>query len=303
MDKSLLYKHFKGDASSSERKAVRTWVEASADHYDEYIRERKLFDASLLLSPHEVRRSLKVRLMRLGRMTAAAAAVFALGILFQHFNTRPEEGLMQRIVVPMGQRVNLQLADGTDVWLNSGSEFTYSTTFSKSDRRVTLDGEGYFKVTKDTRHPFRVETACAAVEVLGTEFDLAVSRSTGDFRTSLVEGSVRIEAGDAWTVLKPNESATLHNGTFVISEIADNDEFLWRDGILSFAETPFIELMKRFEQFYGVKIRVDNRRMAGYSAMGKFRQADGVEHALRVLASDAGFDYVFDDKNQLIIIK
>lgn len=75
MDKSLLYKYFKGDASPSERKAIRTWVEASADHYDEYIRERKLFDASLLLSPHEVRRPLKVRLMRLGRMTAAAAAV------------------------------------------------------------------------------------------------------------------------------------------------------------------------------------------------------------------------------------
>ena len=53
--------------------------------------------------------------MRLGRMTAAAAAVFVLGILFQYFNTRSEEGLMQRIVVPMGQRVNLQLADGTDV--------------------------------------------------------------------------------------------------------------------------------------------------------------------------------------------
>jgi len=69
MDKSLLYKYFKGDASPSERKAIRTWVEASADHYDEYIRERKLFDASLLLSPHEVRRPLKVRLMRLGRMS------------------------------------------------------------------------------------------------------------------------------------------------------------------------------------------------------------------------------------------
>lgn len=303
MDKNLLYKYFKGEASPSERKAVRTWVEASADHYDEYIRERKLFDASLLLSPREVRSPLKARLLRLGRMAAAAVAVFALGVLFQHLNTRPEEGLMQRIIVPMGQRVNLQLADGTDVWLNSGSEFTYSTTFSKSDRRVTLDGEGYFKVAKDARHPFRIETACAAVEVLGTEFDLAASRSTGDFRTSLVEGSVRIEAGDVWTVLKPNESATLHDGTFVISEITDGDEFLWRDGILSFGETPFVELMKRFEQFYGVKIRVDNRRMAGYSAMGKFRQADGVEHALRVLASDAGFDYVFDDKNQLIIIK
>ena len=129
MDKNLLYKYFKGEASPSERKAVRTWVEASADHYDEYIRERKLFDASLLLSPREVRSPLKARLLRLGRMAAAAAAVFALGVLFQHLNTRPEEGLMQRIIVPMGQRVNLQLADGTDVWLNSGSEFTYSTTF------------------------------------------------------------------------------------------------------------------------------------------------------------------------------
>ena len=75
MDKNLLYKYFKGEASPSERKAVRTWVEASADHYDEYIRERKLFDASLLLSPREVRSPLKARLLRLGRMVAAAAAV------------------------------------------------------------------------------------------------------------------------------------------------------------------------------------------------------------------------------------
>ena len=303
MDRSLLYKYFRGEASPSERSAVRVWVEASADHYDEYMHERRLFDASLLLAPREMRRSLGARLLRLGRMAAAAAAVFALGVLFQHIHTKPEEGLMQRIVVPMGQRVNLQLADGTDVWLNSGSEFSYSTTFSKSDRTVMLDGEGYFKVTKDAEHPFRVETACAAVEVLGTEFDLAASRATGEFCTSLVEGSVRIESGDARTVLKPNESATLCDGTFVISQIADSEEFLWRDGILSFGETPFMELMKRFEQFYGVTIRVDNRRVIGYSAMGKFRQADGVEHALRVLASDAGFDYVFDDKNQLIIIK
>lgn len=303
MDKSLLYRFFKGDASPSERSAVRAWVEASDANYNEYIRERKLFDATLLLTVRQNRRPLGARILRLGRFAAAAAAVFALGVLFQHLSMRPEEGLMQRIVVPMGQRVNLQLADGTDVWLNSGSEFTYSTAFSRSDRSVTLDGEGYFKVTKDTRHPFRVHTACATVEVLGTEFDLAASRATGEFRTSLVEGSVRIESGDARTVLKPNESATLHNGTFVISEIADSEEFLWRDGILSFGATPFIDLMKRFEQFYGVTIRVDNRRVVGYSAMGKFRQADGVEHALRVLASDAGFDYVFDDKNQLIIIQ
>ena len=56
MDKSLLYKYFKGDASPSERKAIRTWVEASADHYDEYIRERKLFDASLLTLSYRISR-------------------------------------------------------------------------------------------------------------------------------------------------------------------------------------------------------------------------------------------------------
>ncbi len=303
MNKSLLYKYFKGDATTAERNVVRRWVEASPDHYEEYIRERRLFDATLLLARRSVRQPLGLRLLRLGRVAAAAAAVFALGILFQHIMTRPEESLMQRIVVPMGQRVNLQLADGTDVWLNSGSEFTYSTAFSKSDRTVTLDGEGYFKVAKDAEHPFRVHTSKATVEVLGTEFDLKAYDDSPEFTASLLEGAVQLVAGDARTILKPNESATLHNGTFVISEITDGDEFLWRDGILSFGETPFVELMKRFEQFYGVKIRVDNRRMAGYSAMGKFRQADGVEHALRVLASDAGFDYLFDEENQLIIIQ
>ena len=303
MDRNLLYRYFRGEATPEERHMVRCWTDESREHYDEFIKERKIYDASLLLGRPSRRVPLSLRLLKAGKIAAAAAAVFICGILFQDIISVEEPDSLQRIVVPEGQRVNVTLADGTDIWLNSGSELTYSTSFSKSDRNVTLDGEGYFQVAEDKENPFRVHTSKATVEVLGTVFNLKAYDDSPEFTASLLEGSVKLTSGSASAKLRPDESASLRNGAFEISQITDEDEFLWREGILCFGETPFLELMKRFENFYGVTIRVDNPDMADYSAMGKFRQSDGVEHALRVLATDAGFQYVFDDINQLIIIK
>ena len=99
---------------------------------------------------------------------------------------------MNTITVPAGQRANLTLADGTNVWLNARSEMRYPAVFTGNKREITLDGEAYFEVTHNEDKPFVVQTNKCNVEVLGTKFNVEAYSDSEDFCTSLMEGSVRV---------------------------------------------------------------------------------------------------------------
>ena len=145
MDKNLLYKYFKGEASPSERKAVRTWKRPPTTTTNTSASVNS--STPRCCSRRVVRSPLKARLLRLGRM-AAAAAVFALGSFVPAPQYPSRRGALCSASVPMGQRVNLQLADGTDVWPNSGSEFIIPRHFRRatagnaSTARAFQSGEG-----------------------------------------------------------------------------------------------------------------------------------------------------------------
>ena len=99
---------------------------------------------------------------------------------------------MNTIKVPAGQRANLTLPDGTNVWLNARSEMRYPAVFTGNKREITLDGEAYFEVTHNEDKPFVVQTNKCNVEVLGTKFNVEAYSDSEDFCTSLMEGSVRV---------------------------------------------------------------------------------------------------------------
>ena len=99
---------------------------------------------------------------------------------------------MQTITVPAGQRINITLVDGTNVWLNARTSLSYPVKFGKNNRQVVLDGEAYFDVTKDKSKPFIVQTDNYNVEVLGTKFDVNAYSETGEFETTLMSGSVKV---------------------------------------------------------------------------------------------------------------
>ena len=289
--------------NDAQRHQIRQWVEASEDNRNEFMQARKLYDATLLLAPR-TSKAVHNKIIRFVRYAAAIAAAIAIGVFGMYiYVSNDTNSAIQQIVVPEGQRVNIMMADGSEVWLNSGSRMTYSTGFSKKERNVTLDGEGYFKVARDEKRPFRIHTLKADVEVLGTEFNVRSYDRDSIFSTSLIQGSVKLTAENSSAILSPEDEAFLTKDGFKISKIRDHDEFMWKDGILAYRQTPFRELVKRFEQFYNVRIRIDNPDVLDYSSMGKFRREDGVEHALDVLASDAGFTYEVDNDNHLIIIK
>lgn len=314
MNKDILYKFFEGTASLEEEKDVKRWMEASAENQRAFFKERKLFDSMLLLGDENKIRSGKKRFsinlssLRTELIKIAAVVAITLGGSFLYFQSlqEREQMAMQTISVPAGQRINITLPDGTNVWLNARTSLTYPTKFSKKNRQVVLDGEAYFDVARNEKKPFTVQTDKYNVEVLGTKFDVDAYSETGEFETTLMRGSVRVASVDdpeQNLVLKPDSKVSLRDGKLHVTPVEDYNPYRWKEGLICFRNESFMSIMKDFEKYYGLAIHVKNKEVMKYVYTGKFRQTDGVDYALRVLQKDIKFTYHRDDDNQIIYVE
>ena len=314
MNKDILYKFFEGNASFEEEAAVKQWMEESAENRLAFLKERKLFDAMLLLGNEEIikngkkRFSINLSSLRTELIKIAAVVAITLGGSYFYYQSSLEKELMamQTITVPAGQRINITLVDGTNVWLNARTSLSYPVKFGKNNRQVVLDGEGYFDVTKDKSKPFIVQTDNYNVEVLGTKFDVNAYSETGEFETTLMSGSVKVASASDSTqkiTLKPNNKVYLQDGKLHVTAVDDYNPYRWKEGLICFKNETFTSIMKDFEKYYGLTIQVKNKNVFKYVYTGKFRQTDGIDYALRVLQKDIKFTYQRDDENQIIYIE
>jgi len=314
MNKETLYKFFEGNASFEEEVAVKQWMEESSENRQSFLKERKLFDAMLLLGNEKVIKAGKKRYpinlssLRTELIKIAAVIAITLGgsYLYHQYSFEKELMATNTISVPAGQRINITLIDGTNVWLNARTSLTYPVKFSKKNRQVILDGEAYFEVAKDKTKPFIVQTNKYNVEVLGTKFDVNAYSETGEFETTLMSGSVRVASTSdpaQKLTLKPNNKVYLQDGQLHVSVVDDFNPYRWKEGLICFKNESFTSIMKDFEKYYGLTIQVRNKEVLKYVYTGKFRQTDGIDYALRVLQKDIKFDYQRDDENQIIYIE
>lgn len=310
MERKILYRFFEGKASLEEEEEVCDWTEASEENMQEYIKERKYFDLLLIQNkrnstPHSS--SGKVYLLNNLIKYAAVVLLFIMCGLQAYYITKPEKNSeMNTITVPTGQRVNLLLSDGTNVWLNSGSRMRYPASFTKGKREVTLDGEGYFEVTKDPKRPFVVQTDKYNIQVLGTKFNVEAYNDTPLFSAALMEGSIQISdktKPSNITLLHPQQKANSINGQLVVEKIQNYDIYRWRDGLLCFEHIAFNDLMKEFEKTYDIQIINENKNLDNYICSGKFRISDGVDFILQVLQRDVKFRFQRNENNTIIYIK
>ena len=314
MNKDILYKFFEGNASFEEEAAVKQWMEESAENRLAFLKERKLFDAMLLLGNEEIikngkkRFSINLSSLRTELIKIAAVVAITLGGSYFYYQSSLEKELMamQTITVPAGQRINITLVDGTNVWLNARTSLSYPVKFGKNNRQVVLDGEAYFDVTKDKSKPFIVQTDNYNVEVLGTQFDVNAYSETGEFETTLMSGSVKVASASDSTqkiTLKPNNKVFLQDGKLHVTAVDDYNPYRWKEGLICFKNETFTSIMKDFEKYYGLTIQVKNKNVFKYVYTGKLRQTDGIDYALRVLQKDIKFTYQRDDENQIIYIE
>lgn len=213
------------------------------------------------------------------------------------------------IKIPYGKRFQLQLSDGTLVHLNSGTTLKYPVKFiAGENRQVFLDGEAFFDVAKDKKHPFIVNADALNVRVLGTHFN--VSNYPEDTATDvvLVEGSVGMyrsnEEFDAAknTILKPgfkgsfNKENTLISTKPVITDIYTS----WINGGLTFRNMTFKNIITKLERRYNVTIINKNEKLANEKFNASFSD-ESIEKVMSYFNDIHGINYTI--KNNQILIK
>lgn len=306
IDKEILHRFFKGVADAEEKKKVRQYLEASQENWNEYLRERKLFDAVQVNRgwSHRVLQKRPMLLRRMVKETLKLAAVFviALGIAYLWKQDAPVDESITSINTLYGQMANVTLPDGTKVWLNSNTHIEFPSVFSGDKREIKIDGEAYFEVVHDTKRAFIVHTPREeSVRVLGTKFYVEAYSNSENFETALMEGCVEVNNKNNSLIISPMERVVLKDGKMVVEQITDMDTYRWREGLICFKNKPFMEIIKELEKYYDVKMIISGKEIRNPQLTVKFRLSDGIEHALRVLQRESNFSYSRDEGKNIFI--
>lgn len=166
----------------------------------------------------------------------------------------PEAVIYNKIETPFGGKYQINLPDGSKVWLNSASTLRFPALFSGNTREVELNGEAYFDVAKNPNKPFKVITKDQIVEVLGTQFNINSYSDEGTFKTTLIEGSVKIIYKDKVVMLNPGQQFQPNMKSANVVE-ADTDEVVaWKNGYFLFKDEDIQSIMRKVSRWYNVEI-------------------------------------------------
>lgn len=306
-----LDKYFLGALSDTEKKELFDRIESNPDDKAEFVRMQNTITISKLGKQngdtewasrkmeelgnqinHKKARELYINLTKY----AAVIAILLVNIwlLTDKFFPTEKASLYTKIEVPKGQRIFMTLQDGTEAWLSPRSVIRIPNEFSKTERSVELDGEGFFSVTKDAERPFVVKTRKHNIKVLGTRFNVFAYSESQRFETDLLEGRVEIINNcnpSESVILSHGEKATWENDRLVTSlSIFNNEEYL-KNGIFSFSNKPFKEILDYLSLWYNVKFDLHNANELDHPVSGKFRQSDEVKNILKALQGVHHFNY------------
>ena len=291
----------KCETTPEEEVAILDWLDADPENQRQLDSLDFQFNAAVLhmeqpqSEDQSSRRINPFRAFIYAGVAAAIALFLAVGNgWYQARQTRLDlESLNTTINVPIGQRIELTLQDGTRVCLNAGSSLEFPNVFSKHDRKVRLSGEAMFDVMPDADCPFVVETYGYDVQVYGTKFNVEADAASAEFSTALLQGSVKVtdRASGAGFFLVPGEKAELVQGKLRRSPITNSEEYLWTEGIISLQCDSFTELLKRMEKAYDVHFIIQFDKEPVVRCRGKIRVSDGIEHALEIIKLGTDFNY------------
>lgn len=157
---------------------------------------------------------------------------------------------------PRGGQYSITLSDGTKVWLNSSSSLRFPTAFTTSQRKVELTGEGYFEVAKNPARPFKVQVNEMEVQVLGTHFNIMAYQDEAMTKTTLLEGSVRINKNNTSTLLKPGQQIKIKQGENAgkVEEANIEEAIAWKNGMFYFNGATIEVIMRQLERWYDIDV-------------------------------------------------
>ena len=168
--------------------------------------------------------------------------------------------LYNAIETPVGGQYQVNLPDGSKVWLNSSSLLRFPALFSGNTREVELRGEAYFEIAADQTMPFIVNSGNQSVKVLGTHFNINAYTDEPSINTTLLEGSVLVsELGNNRSVfLKPGEQSIITDDIRVV-KVDIQTAVAWKDGFFQFNGADIGTIMRQLGRWYGISVRHEGK--------------------------------------------
>ncbi len=215
-------------------------------------------------------------------------------------NARSED--INTLVTPRGGEYRITLPDGSKVWLNATSSIKFPGVFKGNIREVELNGEAYFEIAKNSAMPFRVRTNGAQIEVIGTHFNIKAYGNEKRMKTTLVEGSIKITAGNSSHLLKPGQQAILTKGELKVLDNVDIEEQVaWKNGLFLFKDTSIEDVMSQVASWYDLNVIFEGKIPEKYLT-GKVSRSVNASEFMNLLKY-AGVKFKIKEKNIIIINK
>ena len=218
------------------------------------------------------------------------------------------------IIVPVGEKSQVILSDGTHVWINSGSRFKYPICFGDDSREITLEGEAYFDVTKG-KSTFVVNTHDAKIRVLGTAFNVKSYPEDRKTQTTVVRGLVRVESrenGVEPVLIGPDQMAVIKDlpkdkkkkpedkDLKVINKVNTLVVTAWKDQLLIFADETFEDMAIKMERWFNMKIRIEDENLKKDRYTGKFVNNETVYEVLEAIDVTTPIEYIIQEDEIII---
>lgn len=238
-------------------------------------------------------------------LVMAAAVLFCL-IAIPWLLLKPRKETIQNYVIASDDHhiKSVILPDGTTVILNLSSSLTYPSDYNQKERRVTLNGEGYFKVSTNDQRPFIVQSGGLETRVLGTAFNIEAHNNSPQIRIALTSGKILV-----YPISHPQQKNLLEPGQLLCYELATGavttgtfsiDAASWTTGGLSFNGIPLSEALRKLEQHYHIRLQYHESQLTGKTVTASMDKTSW-QNALSAILFP--HDLTYKVKNGMVIIQ
>jgi len=287
----LIYQQLQGSLTASEEQELNTWLSESTDNQTiksqvlqsvelmedynpdfpidieaDYAKVRKQMNVPMAKAIGE--RDAKVvglpSLKKWLTIAASVALVITAGVFM--WNNKNTDSEWMALETSKDEIKNIELADGSTIWLNENSRLSYPSVFSGNDRSVRLEGEAFFDITKDPSKTFKITTDESTVAVLGTSFNVRAYSNEPATTVHVKTGRVQftsINSSDKVILTKDMEASLDHpSKSLSTHKIADINATAWQTNTLVFKNTPLTDIFKTLEKHFEVSISVENPQLS-----------------------------------------
>lgn len=210
-----------------------------------------------------------------------------------------------RLEVPRGGEFKIVLEDSTEVWLNSESKLIYPESFAQNERRVIVKGEAYFKVTKDPKRPFYVETDGQQIRVYGTEFNIRSYSEDKQVYTTLIEGSIalsKLNEKSGELMLTPGHQALFdkQKATTFVQSVDTAVVTSWKKGRFVFEGQNLEQIMRDLSRWYNFDYKFKEESLRQIEFMGSIPRYNDFPSTLALLKKSGGIEFHLEGSTVII---